>query len=74
MSVTNEQSAYNDEKRTDRRKKQGTVKAKFFNGNLACIRGDTTWRVNDLNESHKIVKCPVCGAANDIQEAKKRAT
>lgn len=54
-------------------KKQTPVRVKFFSGDLACIRGDVTWRVNDLNEHRKVVQCPSCGADNDIQEAKKRA-
>ena len=59
------------EKRVGR--KQTVKQVKFFNGNLACIRGDVAWRVNNLNESRKVVQCPSCGADNDIQEAKKRA-
>lgn len=71
--ATNEQAAVNAEKRTDRRQRQGPKNVKFFNGNLSCIKGDVTWRVNSLNESRKVVQCPGCGAANDIQEAKRRA-
>lgn len=70
---TSEQAAVNAEKRTDRRKAQGPKNVRFFTGELACVRGDVTWRVSGLNESRKIVQCPNCGTDNDIQEAKKRA-
>lgn len=63
----------NVEKRTDRRKKQGIKKVRFIQGNLACKRCPQHWAVVDLNEEHKVVKCPACGEPNDIREAIKRA-
>lgn len=48
-------------------------RVRFFSGLLGCIRCRQAWRVNDLNEERKVVKCPVCAAPNDIKEAKKRA-
>jgi len=58
---------------SEARKPSKPKRVRFFTGTLACIRGDVTWFVTSLNEELKVVKCPGCGAPNDIKEAKKRA-
>jgi transcription elongation factor Elf1 len=52
---------------------QKPVKTKYFQGTLACQRCANAFVVSDLNEHRKVIACSVCGAQNDIQEAKKRA-
>jgi len=55
------------------RRSQKPKHIRFFHGDLMCQRCGNTWRVNDLNESRKAVKCPICNEYNSIAEAKKRA-
>lgn len=42
-------------------------------GTLRCSDCANRWAVVDLNPERKVVPCPVCGRANDIREAIKRA-
>jgi len=40
---------------------------------LQCHRCARKWDAVDVNANLEVVKCPVCGAPNDILEAVKRA-
>lgn len=57
-----------------RERKEPKYRAKpAFTGLLACIMGDVSWNVVDLNIERKTVDCPNCGTRNDIDESIKRA-
>jgi NAD-dependent SIR2 family protein deacetylase len=58
-----------NEKRTERRAKQGPKNVIHLNGTLACQRCANSWDVVDLNPERKVVECPICAELNDIKSA-----